>query len=250
LEIRAPQDGDDDEQVEGERLPDDIELNDDDGEEQPAPFDDEDGQYLLRFLERSMRTYFREMEGETSGLRTTPHSAHLTIFKMCVSVLCTPELDYENGNGVSITLTHYAANYWLHHFLEVNLEKTSNDDVIRMVTSLAEIMSDTGGASWKIQIFSDNVYSKTIDTYTSRPEASRLNVLQLWVKRARELEEKFDPNMSSWLQKVSSDPSEIIRPLAKGHVVNWLCKTSSEIFYAVEAFRFAKDALELVRWLL
>ena len=121
----------------------------------------------LEFQDRSTRDYFRAMDVDDDGLRTTPSQAHLTIFEMAVSVICEP---YEyNGDAViqkPSPLKNYAANFWSQHFLDIDMENAADEQVKLVVQSLAKILQSQGQVSRTLANEAVDVHSTIFAAHT------------------------------------------------------------------------------------
>lgn len=199
----------------------------------------DDGAFPLRFQERSLREYFQAMSVDDDGLRTSPSAAHLTIFENAVSVIC----------GVSSNttfLSEYSSKYWASHFMDIDRTAISEKDSIRVVKSLALILTNTKDASKLIEIHS----SKYTDILGDAPKSSLqknefLDRIQEWVARVRLDGTSLNEPALSWVREVKGFPSKTMVCLGKGHVKNWFSGPYANVM--TNSFEFALNALALVR---
>ncbi len=207
----------------------------------------DDGSSPIRFQERSLRDYFRAMDTDESGLRTPPSSAHLTIFKMCVMVLCGSY--EEQGKEVGKRLKEYAANFWIQHFFDIDLELVSERNVIDILESLALILTDHGNGSRVIELYGDP------ETYEFRPseehdstrvdgEKSFLDRVLRWTAKAANVEpKKFSYRAWRFTKEANTFPGRIMVPLAFAHISNWFQQKEQDD----ASFEFAMAGLKMVR---
>ena len=212
--------------------------------------DDEDST-PLKFQDRSMREYFRAMDVDDDGLRTTPSQAHLTIFEMAVSVICEP---YEYNGDVAAQkpspLKQYAANFWSQHFLDIDIEKAADEQAKLVVQSLAKIFQNQGQVTKTLAEFADeaDVYSTM---FTSHNETPWLETMKMWADRAKSLDQEvLGTETTRWIAEIETIPKlpMVMLPLARGHVQDWLRKDEDDPEYRRRSshFRFAFDALKMV----
>ena len=216
-----------------------------DAEGEPSELLDDEDSIPLKFQDRSMREYFRAMDVDDHGLRTTPSQAHLTIFEMAVSVIGEP---YEY-NGVAIAqkpspLKRYAANFWSQHFLDIEIEKAADEQVKLVVQSLAKIFQNQGQVTKTLADEADDVYSSM---FTAHDETHWLETMTMWVDRAKSLDQEiFDIETTRWIAEIEMIPRlpMVMLPLARGHIQDWFKTDEDDIGYS--HFRFAFDAVKMV----
>lgn len=211
-----------------------------------APFEsfDTSSSSPLRFQERSMREYFREMEVDETGLRSSPSSAHQTIFEMAITILNTSVND-DNVKELKIDweLRDYTANFWLQHFLEVSPEKATEQDVKRVIGALQSLMSLRGEALRSIEHYFD----RDNDLFWSSQEIRErfFESLKKWAERAKSLPAGALTNEKvSWIQWLSASTETVLVELAKGHVTNWF--KADRPWWARTSLQFALSALKMV----
>ncbi|KAH7417705.1 hypothetical protein BKA64DRAFT_769875 [Cadophora sp. MPI-SDFR-AT-0126] len=97
----------------------------------------------LKFQDRVMWQYFRSAEADGTDLRSTASTAHLKILETFVRCLLVMEDDFDDAtSGLHIyNLQWHAANHWIQHFLAIDLDGASDDDVKLIVDSLHTLMS-------------------------------------------------------------------------------------------------------------
>jgi hypothetical protein len=232
------------------RILDDEEEGNDDGEG--------DGDYVidkvdldqlgnegsnLTFQERSLREFFKAVDVDDNGLRTPPSSAHLTIFEMATSTMIAAAQKFSRKDAPAIT--SYAARYWYDHLVDIDLEKATDLEVIRVLNALHNVLSNTHNVSKVIETF-ELEENDTYPTSGAPEKVTWIDVMMKWVARGVSLK---DDNLASktkeWIQHISENPKDALVPLARGHITNWYeAQTRWTISWA---FHFANAALQVVR---
>jgi hypothetical protein len=180
-----------------------------------------------------------------SNLNFCRSAAHLTILEMCLDTLLTVKPTRPNYE-LELNLTDYSANFWVRHLVEIDLERTPDEDVVRLAQKLHRIFQNENNVARVLEYFSAKAYSEILDSPDSAASLW-LDKVKAWVDRASSLESApLVPDTQSWAKDFTVLTALI--PLAKGHVQNWY----QEYFGAanVEGFRFARDALTLVSYLI
>jgi len=189
-----------------------------------------------------MRQYFREMDIDETGLRSSPSLAHLTIFEMTVRILNSPVREEDDGTNVSWYLQQYAANFWLHHFLDIDSTTTAEKDVKLVVESLKVAMDPHGEALRNIELYSDdgsNLFGGATDL-----REGFLSSVKQWFERAKSLPAGTLSNDAlSWMEEFCSSPRQTMIQLARGHISNWFRADRS--YKAGKSFEFAQSALRM-----
>lgn len=217
-----------------------------DHEDKPEKLED-DGAFPIRFQERSLKDYFRAMNTDESGFRTPPSSAHITIFIMCVTVLCG--FHQERGKEVGNRLKEYAARFWVHHFFDIDIDTVSQETVVIVVEALANVLRNQNNASRIIELYG-NPY---LDDFR-RPQGGNgaksmrwntfLDRISTWTRRAAGIDtNRFYRGTVQFVKEANAFPQRIMAPLAYAHVSNWFRQTDQEGI----SFKFALAALMMVR---
>ncbi|KAF8860934.1 hypothetical protein BDZ45DRAFT_293513 [Acephala macrosclerotiorum] len=224
----------------------DSELNENEREEDSSNATDNSITSPLKFQERSMRQYFRAMEVDENGLRSSPSQGHLTIFDMAVRVLDTSENPTTDGDGDDYLwqLRDYAVKFWMQHFLDIDPETTSEEGVKMVVTNLHTMMRIGGPALKNIENYTmdweaRNFFGSTSDALREQFFAH----FKTWLDRA----DKFSPTafsdeMVGWMSKSTSE-DWVINQLALGHATNWLAAERS--WKARTSFDFTRNTLRM-----
>lgn len=190
----------------------------------------------LQFQERALRQYFREAINDEKGLRSSASSAHLIIFRTIATILT---MDVENS-----LLKTYAADFWIHHFLEIQMDKASDDEIISVVESLAAIVTNKGRALEKVE---ENASFLGIFGDATDLRENMFTAVNSWIGRASSfLPNTFTPETQQWIADLSEDSSKLMAGIAREHVYNWFHYAA----YRTDArmsFQFAIRALKLVR---
>ncbi|CZR57803.1 uncharacterized protein PAC_07692 [Phialocephala subalpina] len=226
----------------------DSELNENQNDEESSNITDNSIASPLKFQERSMRQYFRAMEVDENGLRSSPSEGHLTIFDMAVRVLDTPEDPTTDGDGGEYLwqLREYAVKFWMQHFLDIDPETTSEDGVKLVITNLYTMMRVGGPALKNIENFNMDWESRSF--FGSAPDALReqfFTHFATWLQRAYKFgPTSFSNEMVDWMSK-STSKDWVISQLALGHATNWLDAKRS--WQARVSFDFTRNTLRMTR---
>lgn len=224
---------------------DDDDNNDDQAKVLDETMDDTDldsfdnSDNFLTFQERSLREFFRALDVDDEGLRTPPSAAHLKIFQMAMQII----IEQGQDRKASTPLLDYAGDLWTEHFMEIDIEQSSDGDVVSVLTSLHHITTNAQNVAGTLEDCAsiDKIYPVPRDT----AGMSWLDVLRKWIARAETLpEDVLDPQLKAWVQNNRSDPDAALAPLAKGHVINWYKSTNR--FDITQAFACATAALNIV----
>lgn len=221
------------EDIDEEKSDDSDELEEDAEEE---PDSEGHGSSEITFQERSLREYFQAIDVDEHGLRTPPSTAHLTIFDMAASLLFE-DGDHPNG-GRESDLRDYAASYWVHHLVEIDLDAVKDDEVVHVILVLHKILSNYNNTARSMEEFSSDTYSEYLNGHTPLLER-----LKLWVDRALKLSDDALPaEVQAWARDFTT--SGALLTLAHGHVANWFKEFNGPKNFTI--FRFARDALAAV----
>jgi hypothetical protein len=144
--------------------------------------------------------------------------------------------NYQNERN----LIAYGANYWVPHFVEIDLDKVSDADVVRVVNLLYKILNNHNNTARTHEYFSTQLYSEMIP----QSDVSWLDIVAKWAKRAATLDSRtmLSSDVQAWVMEFSA--SQAMMTLAHGHVANWYQERFGDAI--LESFRFAKDALGFV----
>lgn len=213
---------------------------------------EDDGlQVPLTFQERSLREYFREMQVDENGLRTPPSKAHLTIFEMCVSIVCDYGQQDEKSHEIEWRLKGYATSYWIDHLLDIDLDNSADEDFVRIAKCIMKLMvNENNNVAYSHERHSVETYT---EIFKSRDNETWLTEKGGWpsalVKRVVEhtaalSDENHEKEVLSWCRETVTDPSKMMANLARGHTENWYVLTEGQ--WILEAYKFGRDAFLLV----
>jgi len=235
LEFGRDREGeDDDDQIDEGK----VENNESSSDKTVEPLPDESGKTPLTFQERSLREYFKAINVEESGLRTSPAHAHLTIFKLLVVLLC--DKNAAAVEGKEPRLRNYAAHYWAHHFAEITLVQISNQQVVEAMVGLRRIFNDENNLTHSIED-----YNGTLGYVWLGKKTSIFEKLQAWANRARSLEDvTLDEDTMAWIHSWEEAPKTAVLSLARAHVRNWFTRFRAK---ANIGYLYAKTAFAAVR---
>ncbi|KAK0661719.1 hypothetical protein DIS24_g2303 [Lasiodiplodia hormozganensis] len=192
----------------------------------------------LRFQERSLRQYFREAIVDEKGLRSSPSSAHLIIFRTIATILTT---DVEEDATIRM-LKNYAADFWIPHFLDIQVEKASDEDAKAVIESLSDIVTNKGRALEKVE---ENASAIGIFGDSTDLRENMFTSVKQWVDRASKLPSGFlNPDSSELISTLSEDPAKLMEGIARKHVFNWF-NYATYRWEAWKSFNFALEALKL-----
>ena len=222
----------------------DAELTEKRDDLDPVEMDESSDTSPLRFQERSMRQYFREMEVDERGLRSSPSSAHLTIFEMALCILSVSvEDEFANGLPINRKLREYAANFWLQHFLEVSSDKATERDVKRVMDALHSLLNPHGASLKNIEEY----FQSDGELFWGSQERRQrfFDSLKKWAECAKSLPSGSLSNEElSWIQDLLTSAETILLQLAKCHVRNWF--KAYRYWCAQRSLQFALSALRMV----
>ncbi|KAF4304116.1 glyoxalase bleomycin resistance protein dioxygenase protein [Botryosphaeria dothidea] len=192
----------------------------------------------LRFQERSLRQYFREAIVDKTGLRSSPSSAHFIIFQTITTILTQ---ETEKDTGIRLLKT-YAADFWIPHFLDIQVDQVSDQEAKSVVDNLAAIVMNKGRALEKVEENSTDlgIFGETTDL-----REKMFGAVKSWIERALALpNETLTAETLQWARSLSENPSKLMEGVAEKHIVNWFnyANSRSETYWS---FKFAVHALEL-----
>ena len=219
------------------------EPNDDDDTPLTQGTTDEDGSAPLRFQERSLRNFFREMDVDQDGLRTAPSAAHLIIFQMAASILDRPLTDPQAT--VCNDLRDYAANYWSDHLRELDPDTASKDNTLAILRTLAQILLGKENVVKSMELVSPEGHGY-FDCFwgDENPQNHVIIAVRKWIEKAKELDPKDLGEEVAEL--VSMNLEKEMVPLARAHTRNWW-QGAEDWDETVKSFEFVLSALLMVR---
>ncbi|GME44923.1 glyoxalase bleomycin resistance protein dioxygenase protein [Neofusicoccum parvum] len=169
------------------------------------------------------------------------YGTHLTIFQTIATVLTT---DIENDAAIS-KLKNYAADFWIQHFLDIQVDAASDEEAKCVVESLAAIVTNKGRALEKIE---ENATSLGIFGDASDLREHTFSAVDGWIKRVTGLPHgAWTPETVGWVTALREDPSKFMEGIARGHVFNWYNHATFR-WEAWKSFQFAKHALKLTNF--
>ena len=221
----------------------DDEQNDDDDAPLTQGATDEDSSAQLRFQERSLRNFFREMDTDQDGLRTAPSAAHLIIFQMAASILDRPLTDPQTL--VCTDLREYAANFWSDHLLELDPDTASKQNTLSVLQTLAQILMGKENVVKSMELVAPEGHGY-FDCFWGEktPRNPVIVAVRKWVEKARELDPQ---DLSGEVARLlSMDLEKEMVPLARAHTRNWW-QGAEDWYDTVKSFEFVLSALLMVR---
>jgi hypothetical protein len=216
----------------------------DDAKDDDDDFSPEDFAILLGFQERSLRHYFREKQPDPKGLRTPPSVGHMIIFE-AIGAILMDQRSIMDSSYTDRSLCYYAAHNWMSHWLEIDPEELTKDQLAVVVETLYSILSNRNAALKTIEEYSRWSETPSIFGATEEDQAKALERLQKWSVQATRL---GSPSLTAttleWLRPFVRNPRIIYIKTAESHVSNWFLNAYSD-WWAGKSFRFAHRALEL-----
>lgn len=215
--------------------------SDEGGDEEATEESDDDGSSPLKFQERSLREYFRAMDVDNTGLRSSPSSSHLTIFETITHILS--QSSQKDGAEVAFQLKRYATQFWAQHFLDISPSAASEEDTVRVVESLALILTNCNNVAGSFEDCNIS-YAEIFGDSTDRHKVF-VDAIEIWTKLGVALAtEKLDPLTKDWLRDVSISPCQAMVLLARGHTWNWF-KTVDD-WKTKRSYEYVRAALLMV----
>lgn len=192
----------------------------------------------VRFQDRFLRDYFNTLNVSSSD-QTSPNTTHIWMFEMTVKIICGMFGEQKAGPG----LTNYACTFWAKHFLDINVDKASDAEVLQVLSLMRLPLTNYNNVSRVLEANIDNDLLPYMEIIGSNEDCSPvLTRLSKWFERARAMEKsKFGAETYEWIQTSFANPMKVMVPLARGHVENWL--QGAEDDRIVRAYGFAADAL-------
>jgi tetratricopeptide (TPR) repeat protein len=229
----------------------DSELNEKHSDEE-SPNSDNSITSPLKFQERSMRQYFRAMEVDEHGLRSSPSLGHSTIFEMAARILNTPDTTEAADGGLDIAwqLQDYAGAFWIQHFLDIDIEGATTDAVRTVIGSLFMIMNPEGEGLRNIESYTSGVDNRNIFGGAPYPLKEKFfEHFDIWLGRGRDLLKTdlhdFSNEVVAWLATCTSEEETLIH-IAKGHVMNMYKVDRS--WKVRQSLDFARSTLQQTRF--
>ncbi len=197
------------------------------------------GNVPLNFQERSLREYFQAVDVDEKGLRTPPSAAHLTIFEMAADLLFKAKDQSDEDKQPKIL--NYAADYWVKHFVEIDLSKSTDDEVTRVVGILYKVMNNHNNVASVFEQWGNTLYSELLPEGDGAPWLK--NIKDWTVKATSANTVTLAPDVEVWAKDFVTSETPLMT-LARGHVLN--SYTQHHGLRIHDAFNFARDALKLV----
>lgn len=196
----------------------------------------------LGFQDRSLRQFFNNASVEADSdteFRTPATAAHLTIFFMCTEIMIKAAEDSENQQ--SSELARYAIQNWYEHLEELAVNNMTAEATRQVVMSLYSITQNRNNLAMLFEKL-----ARHTDIYPGRTDGIAIpwmDIILPWLAKAKPLIAKsLQVEVREWINNVND--KNVLLPLARGHVQNWLNATDQ--VWILEKFRFAKAALLLV----
>jgi hypothetical protein len=195
----------------------------------------DNGSAPLNFQERSLREYFQAVDVDENGLRTPPSAAHLTIFEMAAEIMfkATDNVDADEQPKI----LEYASAFWVRHFVEIDMSKAKEDEVVRVVNILHRIITNHKNIALLFEHWGGMLYSEMLADTNASPW---LNAVKAWAFRGTSVESVTLPtDVGLWAAEFAKLETPLMT-LARGHVMNWIRSPNGTRI--AEAWKFARDA--------
>ncbi|CAK4017686.1 glyoxalase bleomycin resistance dioxygenase [Lecanosticta acicola] len=182
----------------------------------------------IAFQERSMRDYFRAVNVEEDGLRTSTAHSHLLIFKLLVQLLS----DEAPQEVIQKPCLHaYAANYWADHFVKIDV---SAKHVSEVLGGLSSIFTNENNAAASFESYKAPYY----DCLEQRTGflAKFESFLQLV-----DVVDDLPATLKDWAEESLKAPRRVLLPLARGHISNQFDPLSRRL--VEQCFLYSRSAL-------
>ncbi|KAI9684627.1 MAG: hypothetical protein M1820_010873 [Bogoriella megaspora] len=187
---------------------------------------------VLYFQERALRDIIRSQNFDSGRLVPRSFDAHLMMMDASISLLCT-------DTTLSV---QYAACFWDWHFLQLEINEASEDQIIRVLVLISRLLRNENDSLAKIERSNrPNQDFGTLDERTVIRKAGFEAIIP-WLERAVSCA-TLNADLSKWVRKFLQDPRSILVDLAQKHVENWL--QAAKWTESCEAFQWASKTLTL-----
>ena len=220
---------------------DDGDASEDSSSEDLSIEDDGFSSISVDFQERALRQYYRNLTKHEEGSKTSTFNTHLVVFRAIVKLLTN---DNNNPEDVAMTsLKAYAADHWVQHFSDIQVNDLSNEEIKQGIESLSTIVRNQARALERIE---ENATRIGLFGSTAEVQNQTFWTIKHWAGRALTLPPgTLSPDTIEWARMISDDPSKLIEGIARQHVYNWFNFADSPM-EAQRSYAFAAYALNLV----
>ncbi|KAI9661209.1 MAG: hypothetical protein M1821_009536 [Bathelium mastoideum] len=188
----------------------------------------ERGKTRISLQERSMRDYFRSVNVEDDGLRTSTEQSHLLIFELLVRLLC----DEAPTEVVEKPCLHaYAAHYWAHHFVKID---AAAEHVSKVLEGLFTIFNNENNVAASFETYKAPYYDD-LEKHTCF-----LEKFSAFLQLAKSIDD-LPPKIKDWTKDLPDTPQKALLPLARGHISNQFNPLSRRL--VENTFLYARSAL-------
>lgn len=173
--------------------------------------------------------------------RISAPQAHLDIFVACVNLILGLGWTKFHRSIKHNSLQEYALRHWQKHLGELDINKTTDTDVIRVVRTLYRISVNAELFATALQRHGPEV---DLVLPERKPEStSWYDQFDLWVKRAATLGPDAMPDdIQQWIRGPVEE--QILLPLARGHLKAWFFETRQWGF--VYSYQLGRRCIQLV----
>ncbi|KAF2230805.1 hypothetical protein EV356DRAFT_519320 [Viridothelium virens] len=188
----------------------------------------ERGRTRIALQERSMRDYFRAVNVEDDGLRTSAEHSHLLIFEVLVRLLC----DKAPVEVVEKPCLHaYAAHYWAHHFVKIDV---AAEHVSKVLGGLSTIFNNENNVAASFETYKALYYDDL------EKQTCFLAKFKAFLQLSKGIDD-VPSKLKDWAKDLSDMPQKALLPLARGHVSNQFDPLSRRL--VENTFLYTRSAL-------
>lgn len=220
---------------------DDDEWQDDDsgeegskgqgGEEDEVLEDMKDWSYLnttIQLRHASLVDYFRNPATVSSPLATAVVDAQIDLAVTCMDALCSEVGDAQFEDKV--VLEEYAVSSCFNHLRNVDIDSVSDHQIVRVVEGLVELLLN------KVEYVASSLERNSDQSYrgfrpASDPNSPDRDLALKWFRKACNLSLGSDmlrPESAAWIKGITTNPLQLLLPLARQHVLNWFESLGSQ----------------------
>ncbi|KAL7788360.1 hypothetical protein V8C37DRAFT_388324 [Trichoderma ceciliae] len=182
----------------------DLERNDDSSH--PSTIFN-DGKLPIKFKERSLRSFFRDMPKQNKRQRWTPSQAYRQIFLDCVNI---GRLSHSNSIEIVETIKSYAVQYLIDYWKNIKIEQHSVEEQAEAMEAVAATMLNKyqfatmveSHKAYYIKNFSDEIFHQ----------------MSRWAGFLNMAKSKMSEEAVQWWDEIATAPRKCLWHLSKAHV--------------------------------
>ncbi|KAI9151987.1 Short-chain dehydrogenase/reductase sthC [Paramyrothecium foliicola] len=195
----------------------------------------DDGRLPVKFQERAMRSFFREIQKEDTVFRWRPSEAQRQIFRAIVEIAQVPKSD--SVNKFDEGLKRYAAFSLLTHWIGIEIDSHTIEQQAEVLELFAAAMSNRTNFA--------TVLSRTGIKYKKVATSAVNNKIVDWAKLLDQVDirSRLSTSAIKWWEEVATDPRKCRLGLAKGFLAQLYRAANLE--EASRMFELVKGVLEV-----